>query len=287
MDPIVVQLANGNTFFFGIGMTVVAFAVRLLVHQRLWVILLTVVWLLGISLVVLSAAPISYWLYGLWFALCIATRAAFNLHVSIRSKISITIVFAVFSLVVCLVELPFHLAKTIPVSKKQTIYIIGDSISAGIQEKERTWPAVLEDLSQLKVVNLAVPGATLESAMYQANKITATNSLILVEIGGNDLLGHTDSHTFYIQLDKLLANLEIKNSRVVMFELPLLPFWNTYGRDQRILAEKYGVTLIPKNYLVEAFAGKGNTIDGLHLTQKGHDELAEMVHKLLVTNGPQ
>jgi hypothetical protein len=63
---------------------------------------------------------------------------------------------------------------------------------------------VLGDLAQMNVVNLAVPGATLETAMYQANKFTSTNALILVEIGGSDLLGHTDSHTFYIQLDKLL-----------------------------------------------------------------------------------
>jgi acyl-CoA thioesterase-1 len=125
---------------------------------------------------------------------------------------------------------------------------------------------VLGDLTQMKVVNLAAAGATLETAMYQANKITSTNALILVEIGGNDLLGHTDSHTFYTQLDRLLGGLRGKKSRLVMFELPLLPFWNTYGRDQRILAEKYDVTLIPKNCLVEVFAGKGNTIDGLHLT---------------------
>jgi hypothetical protein len=66
-----------------------------------------------------------------------------------------------------------------------------------------------------------------------------------------------------------------------MFELPLLPFWNSYGRDQRILAEKYDVELIPKICLVTAFAGKGNTIDGLHLTQKGHDGLAKSVSDLL------
>lgn len=258
-----------------------AFALRLWVNKRFWVILLTVLWLLGISLVVLSAAPVSCWLYGFWFGLCIATRVALNSHTSSRRKIWVTIAFAIFSLIVCLVELPFHLAKAISVSKNQTIYVIGDSISAGIGEKERTWPGVLGDLSGVRDVNLAVPGATLETAMYQANKITSTNSLILVEIGGNDLLGHTDSHAFFVQLDKLLGNLESKNSRVVMFELPLLPFWNHYGRTQRILAEKYDVTLIPKSYLVEAFAGKGNTIDGLHLTQKGHDELANSVYGLL------
>lgn len=245
MNPVVVQLANGNAFFIGIGMTVIAFTSRLWVNKRFWVMLLTVIWLLGISLVVLSAAPVSYWAYGIWLGFCIATRIAFNLRISSRSKIFVTVAFAVFSLIVCLVELPFHLVKNIPVSEGQTIYVVGDSISAGIGDKERTWPAVLGDLAQMKVVNLAVPGATLETAMYQANKITSTNALILVEIGGNDLLGHADSHTFYIQLDKLLAGLENKNSRVVMFELPLLPLWNSYGRDQRILAEKYGVTLIP------------------------------------------
>ena len=42
-----------------------------------------------------------------------------------------------------------------------------------------------------------------------------------------------------------------------------------------------GVTLIPKRYLVNAFAGKDNTIDGLHLSQKGHDALAGEVFDLL------
>ena len=66
-----------------------------------------------------------------------------------------------------------------------------------------------------------------------------------------------------------------------MFELPLLPFWNNFGRDQRELAKKYGVTLIPKKYLVSVFAGNGNTVDGLHLSQKGHDDLAAKVYGLM------
>ena len=184
-------------------------------------------------------------------------------------------------MIVCLVELPFHLAKTIPLSKDQTIYIVGDSISAGIDKKEKTWPAVLGDLSQMKVVNLARPGSTVETAMYEIRGVPLTNSLVIVEIGGNDLLGNTDSRTFYRQLDELLGNLKSQTSQIVMFELPLLPFWNNFGRDQRILAAKYGVTLIPKKYLVQAFSGNGNTIDGLHLSQKGHDELAGSIYGLL------
>jgi hypothetical protein len=39
--------------------------------------------------------------------------------------------------------------------------------------------------------------------------------------------------------------------------------------------------LIPKSYLAGVFGAKGNTVDGLHLTQKGHDELARVVFSLL------
>jgi len=95
------------------------------------------------------------------------------------------------------------------------------------------------------------------------------------------LLGNTDSRTFYRQLDKLLGKLKKGNHRIVMFELPLLPFWNSFGRDQRVLAEKYGVTLIPKSYLAEVFGLKGARWMGLHLSQKGHNALAKSVYSLL------
>jgi acyl-CoA thioesterase-1 len=291
MNPIVVLIANGDIFFIGVGTTVAAFILRLWLTNRYAIVLLTAAWLIGISLVVLSAAPLPPLLYALWFALCIGARLKIgnptkadisgNRFSSNKLRITITAAFAVFSLIICLCELPFHLATRISVSKAQTIYVVGDSISAGIGKKERIWPNVLGDLSQLKVVNLAQPGATLETAIYQVSRISSTQSLVFVEIGGNDLLGKTDSRTFYRQLNDLLEKLKSKNAQIALFELPLLPFWNNYGRDQRILAKKYDITLIPKYVLVKAFAGKGNTIDGLHLSQQGHDELASMVFKLL------
>ncbi len=284
MNPVVVQIANGNAFFIGIGVTVIAFALRLGIKNRLGVICLTVAWLLGISLVVLSAAPISYWLYGMWFALCIATRVTSSGRASVKLKVLTTSAFAVLSLIICVAELPFHDGNTIPVSRSQGVYVVGDSISAGIEKKEKTWPNVLGDLSGLNVTNLARAGSTVDTAMDQAVRMTSTNALVIVEIGGNDLLGGTSSHMFYIQLDKLLAKLKSENAQIVMFELPLLPFWNNFGRDQRELANRYGVILISKKYLVSVFAGNGNTVDGLHLSQKGHDELAAKVYGLMKIN---
>ena len=268
------------------GLTVFAFALRLWLNTRIGVTLLTVAWLVGISLVVLSATPMSLWLYVVWFGLCIAVRMAFISRTSFRLKVATIIAFAFLSLSLCLTELLYHWVQPVTVFTNQPVFVLGDSISAGIGSKERVWPVVLGDLSKLQVINLARPGATIETALDEAGNITATNALVIVEIGGNDLLGHTDHRTFHEQLDKLLGKLKAGNHHIVMFELPLLPFWNAYGADQRMLAKKYGVTLIPKRYLAGLFGQKGATLDGLHLFQQGHDKLARIVFGLLRIEKP-
>jgi hypothetical protein len=86
VNPVVLQIASGNAFFIGMGLTVIAFALRLWLNGRVWVSLLTVGWLVGISLVILSATPMSWWLYGLWFAFCVAVRMAFIVRTSFQLK---------------------------------------------------------------------------------------------------------------------------------------------------------------------------------------------------------
>ena len=281
MNPVVIQLANGNAFFIGMGLTVIAFALRLWLKGRVWVSLLTIGWLVGISLVVLSATPMSFWLYGLWLGLCVVVWVAFIVRAPFQLLASTIIAFAFFSLSLCITELPYRMVQRVTVFTNQPVFVLGDSISAGIGTRERAWPAVLGDLSHLKVINLARPGASIETALDQASHITVTNALVIVEIGGNDLLGHADSRAFYGQLDKLLGRLKKGNHRIVMFELPLLPFWNAFGSDQRVLAEKYGVTLIPKSCLTKVIGSKGDALDGLHLSQKGHNALAKSVYGFL------
>ncbi len=143
---------------------------------------------------------------------------------------------------------------------------------------------VLGETSGLKVVNLAQAGATAEGALSQARGITVENAVVLVEIGGNDLLGNTDSGAFEHHLDSLLAEVRKRGARAVMFELPLPPFCNAFGRAQRDLAAKHGVALIPKRCMTEALGAKGGTLDGLHLSDEGHAVLAKRLRTILVPN---
>jgi acyl-CoA thioesterase-1 len=289
MNLFALHLANGNAFFAGMGMVVVALVLRLWFKGRIPGLALRITYIAGIIFVLFSATPLSLWCYGLWFSFCVmAALVVFTDQASswssFRWKSLAVVAVSLFSLGLCLLELPYHLSPTITVSPNQPVFVIGDSISAGISAKERAWPDVLGSISHLQVINLAKPGATVETALGQSAGITGNPSLILVEIGGNDLLGRTDSKTFFIQLDKLLGKLSSGGNRIAMFELPLFPFCNAFGKAQRNLAQKYNVTLIPKHYLTDVFALKDGTLDGLHLSQRGHDALANSIYGLLKIN---
>lgn len=186
------------------------------------------------------------------------------------------------TLVLCFLEAWHQRMPVITIKKDQPIYIIGDSISAGIGGTEKNWPDVWASRSGRDVTNLARPGATVSNALnYQLAGINSPNAIIFIEIGGNDLMGTTTSKEFHSHLDQLLSGLHEAGHQLVMFEIPLLPLCNSYGRSQRTLAEKYGVILIPKRFLIDVFETKGATLDGLHLSQIGHDEMARRVHEMV------
>ncbi|MFQ3226097.1 MAG: lysophospholipase L1-like esterase [Lentimonas sp.] len=77
----------------------------------------------------------------------------------------------------------------------------------GCEREDRTWPEVLQDLSGHRVVNCARAGATVDAAHRQAVAITEPSALVIIEIGGNDLLGATEAASYYENLDRLVEAL--------------------------------------------------------------------------------
>jgi len=104
---------------------------------------------------------------------------------------------------------------------------------------------------------------------------------VLLEIGGNDVLGNTSDAEFEVALDQLLSTVCAPDREVVMFELPLPPLRNAVGRIQRRLAAEYRVTLIPKRILMGVIRSAGATSDSLHLTPKGHERMADAVWHII------
>jgi lysophospholipase L1-like esterase len=172
-------------------------------------------------------------------------------------------------------------ASRLTLPRDRAVFIIGDSLSAGLgSSREDTWPQLLSARLKLEVSNLAWAGATLRDGASQARAIPEGPAIVLVELGGNDLLAGAEPATFGADLRSFLGTLVRKDRRILMFELPLLPFQNAFGRIQREVCAQYGVGLLSRSLLAGAVALSGHAGDGVHLSRQGHSWLADRVSKM-------
>jgi acyl-CoA thioesterase-1 len=141
----------------------------------------------------------------------------------------------------------------------------------------------MQQMTGFEVTNLALPGAGVMEAQAMADKVTPDDRVVLIEIGGNDLLGGVPSDEFGRGLEAIAAKLAAPERTLVMFELPLLPHKIAYGQIQRRIAAKYVIWLIPKHYFVELISGENASSDGLHLSDTGGLRMAAIVAHALST----
>ena len=284
MEHVINFFGGGYAFFVGVGGVLAGLAVFVLVRSRWRTTLGTLLAVLGLTLIAISATPLPYALYA------VGVAASFYWLIVERfgspGRRWIRGLVAGIWLVAVGIEIPYWLAPHVPNLNRPTLYVIGDSVSAGIDDTNKNvWPGVLARTHEIDVVNLAVAGATVESALRQAEHLPDSGGLVLLEIGGNDLLGKATNRliggmfpgNFERDLEALLTRVCVPDRTVLMMELPLPPFSNEFGRIQRQLAAKHGIPLIPKRVFIGVLTGDRMTIDGIHLTKAGHERMADVI----------
>ena len=173
-----------------------------------------------------------------------------------------------------------YLFWTAPDSPVSEILVIGDSISAGLNDDDETWPRQLAEIVNVQITDVSQPGATLKSARTQNSRLRESPGLLVLEIGGNDLLEGLSVEQFETDLDQLLEAAVRRDRIVVMFELPLPPLCARYGAVQRKLSRKHDARLIPKRLFAEVLTTAGATVDGIHLSNHGHVAMAHLFKHL-------
>jgi len=278
MNFILFFLVSGQAFFGGVGLIMAGLLLLSWKKRKQLKIFAVILPIIGVFLIVFSGTPIPLWLFFSWMAFLVFWLLIEIFRPSLAGKRGLVIrgLAFVFTLGILFCEIPYRITPSIS-GKHDTIYIIGDSISAGISNDEQTWPKIIEKSYRVKVVNLAQAGATVQSAKSQINGIIADHSLVIIEIGGNDLLGKTPASQFESAYEVLIRSAKDKAGTIVMLELPVLPFRGVYGRIQRRLSKKYDIALIPKKYFAEVLFAPGATVDGIHLSASGHQKMADMI----------
>jgi acyl-CoA thioesterase-1 len=281
---VVGQFISGRAFFYGIAACLLGCFLKLVFKRTLIQSLARIVLLAGVVLVVLSAAPFSLWMYGMFFALLAwAVFRLGNAGKPTKRRIYLLplLLLVAQSVLMAGIEIRSSMAPTIPLARSETLFVLGDSISMGADPPGKNWPQLLGDSAKLKVRSFSAGGAKVEDALVGARRINQDNALVILEIGGNDLLSGTSIPKFRKDLETLMALACGPRRIVAMVELPLPPFYNRYGMVQRSLAKRHGVTLIPKRFMADVMSAPGATVDGLHFSNTGHILFARMLFGML------
>ena len=228
--------AAGHSFFVGIGLIIIAIllsAISKKLYHKLIIYFLTII---GGLFIFLSATPLPLWFYIIWAASIFVCFLFTALNKSLGLKLLTLIRIAALSLsiIALLIELPYYLKPSFAKNNFEKLYIIGDSVSAGIGNKEeRTWPKILRTEYDVNIINLSQSGATVAAAIHQATQVTSGNAIVLLEIGGNDLFEPKHYFQFEQDLRKILEIVSGSKHKIVMLELPLLPHQVKYGKIRR------------------------------------------------------
>ncbi len=277
MNSIAFHIASGDAFFSGSLMWLLAIAGQLL--DRSWVRRLRILAaIVGTVLISLSSTAIP--LISVITFLVIGIISIFICSPNTPQKRLAFILWFVISLFIVGYELRFRFPSPPQTLAGNRLIVIGDSITAGMNEpEEEKWPSLIAAQHQLQVTVLARPGATVSSIMKVVEPFEHQPSLVVLEIGGNDVLQDGSHAKFSHALQLLLEEVSKGGHRLVMVELPLPPFYNRFAATQRSLAARFNVKLIPKRDFLSVLATAGSTSDSLHLSKLGHERMAKMIWK--------
>jgi lysophospholipase L1-like esterase len=232
----------------------------------------------------LSGTPMSLWLAVPLLAACLAYALFGFANRRLPVRFSMAACTAALALVALLLELPYHVPGVLRGPRPKRVYVIGDSLAAGTGNETRTWPRLLGEETGLEVRDLSQQGATTRWALkQQASSLEpggGTEDVILIEIGGHDMLGTGGADAFGEVFDQLLSAAEgdrARPRRLVVLELPVIPGKWAYGAQQRRLAARHQALLVPKRLLAGVALTEENTTDGLHLSAIGHERMVQVL----------
>jgi lysophospholipase L1-like esterase len=238
-------------------------------------------WVLGVALVLLCGVPTSGWT---WTVARMAIVTGLFLPLLTRlarptiAKGAIAILVAAMLVQPALREMRYRASPTFEQKVPRVLYVIGDSVSAGIgRENGNTWPRLIARDRGVRGVDLSRGGATMPSALNSIRNQRFGSGLVLLEIGGNDMFGHVSTKQFEEDLRALIKRVAGSDRTVVLMELPVLVFRADLVDVQRHVARDEGVKLIPRHHFANMLAREGATFDRIHLTEPGQRRAAEII----------
>ena len=180
-------------------------------------------------------------------------------------------------------------AAEVPVmGRERRILALGDSLFVGYGVKPgESYPAKLEASLRARginarIANAGVSGDTtaggLERLEFTLNSQAQVPDLVIISLGGNDMLRGLPPEQTRANLDAILTQLRSRNIKVLLMGMLAPPnlgpdFRGKFDAVYPALAEKHGASLVP--FFLKAVFDKPDLIqpDHVHPTARGIEEI--------------
>lgn len=175
-----------------------------------------------------------------------------------------------------------------PLATDAVILAFGDSLTFGTGANSQTesYPAVLQQLIDRKVINSGVPGEISQQGLVRLPMILEQTKPDLVVLchGGNDLILKLGNDQLKNNLEKMISLIQKSGAEVLLIAVPRFSITLAVPELYTELATAYKLP-IELTILPELERNSAMKSDTIHPNSMGYKVLAERIHKLIFTAG--
>jgi acyl-CoA thioesterase I len=173
------------------------------------------------------------------------------------------------------------------VAPNEVIVAFGDSLTYGTGAAEpESYPVVLAQLIGRKVVRSGVPGEVTAQGLARLPRVIEEHrpALIIVCLGGNDMLRRVDEQQIRSNLRQIITTIRGRGISVVLVGVPRPALLTSAASFYGELAKEYGIPYEGKvlNDIMHQLDLKADTI---HPNARGYRRMAEAIAALLKQAG--
>lgn len=157
------------------------------------------------------------------------------------------------------------------------ILAFGDSLTVGVGAAQgQSYPDLLAERIGRPVLNRGVPGDTIADAAARLDRdvLTEKPGIVLILLGGNDLLRQMDLDASFFELERIVRRIQDNGALVVLVGLKALAPVGGMGGRYKKLARRTDAVYVP-DILDGIFGRQSMMSDQIHPNAQGYARMAD------------